>query len=112
MRKILFIFLIPGCMSLHAQKSKSEVLKSLESKSNQYSEVAKKIWAYAEVGYQEDQSSALLQKTLVDAGFHVQSNVAGMPTAFTATFGSGKPVIGILGEFDALPGISQEAVPE
>ena len=69
------------------------------------------IWGWSEPGYQEQNSSALLAKTLEDAGFTVQRGVAGMPTAFTATAGSGRPVIGILGEFDALPGLSQEALP-
>jgi aminobenzoyl-glutamate utilization protein B len=99
-------------ISLIAQKTKPEILKSLDGKSEQYSAIAKKIWGFAEVGYQEKQSSALLQQTLTEAGFTVQNNVAGMPTAFIASYGSGKPVIGILGEFDALPGVSQEAVPE
>jgi aminobenzoyl-glutamate utilization protein B len=112
MKTILCSLLSIASLSLLAQKTKPEILKNLDSKVDQYSSIAKKIWTYAEVGYQEVQSSALLQQTLKDAGFTVQSHVAGMPTAFTATFGSGKPVIGILGEFDALPGVSQEAVAE
>ena len=73
--------------------------------------MAQKIWTWAETGYQEKQSSALLAGALEAAGFRVQRGVAQIPTAFTATIGSGKPVIGILGEFDALPGLAQEAVP-
>ncbi len=65
----------------------------------------------AEPGYQETKSSALLADMLASAGFDVERGVAGIPTAFTASYGSGKPVIGILGEFDSLPGLSQEAVP-
>ena len=80
------------------------ILKSIDLKQEQYSAVAKQIWDYAELGFQEDKSSALLQKTLADAGFTVDKGVAGMPTAFTASYGSGKPVIAIVGEFDALPG--------
>ncbi len=95
-----------------AQKTKQDIIKSIDSKYDQYSAAAKKIWDFAEVGFQETQSSALLQQTLKDAGFSIQSNIGGMPTAFTATYGSGKPVIGILGEYDALPGVAQEAVPE
>jgi aminobenzoyl-glutamate utilization protein B len=75
-------------------------------------EAALKIWHWAEPGYQEKQSSALLAQMLADAGLEVQRGVAEIPTAFTATYGSGKPVIGILGEFDALPGLSQAAVPQ
>jgi aminobenzoyl-glutamate utilization protein B len=74
--------------------------------------VAQQIWELAEVGYQETRSSALLQEELRAAGFRVEAGVAGMPTAFVATYGEGRPVIGILAEFDALPGISQDAVPE
>jgi aminobenzoyl-glutamate utilization protein B len=75
-------------------------------------EIARSIWDLAEVGYQEVKSSALLQQELSKAGFKVEAGVAGIPTAFVATAGSGKPVIGILAEFDALPGITQDAVPE
>ena len=73
--------------------------------------VADQLWEWAELGYLETQSSALLQNTLADAGFEIDSGIGGIPTAFTATFGRGEPVIGIMGEFDALPGISQAAVP-
>jgi aminobenzoyl-glutamate utilization protein B len=73
--------------------------------------MAQKIWGWAEPGYQEKRSAALLAETLETAGFKVERGVAKIPTAFTATIGSGKPVIGILGEYDALPGLSQQAVP-
>ena len=73
--------------------------------------VARQIWEWAEVGYQEEKSSALLAAELQKAGFKVTKGVAGIPTAFVAEWGSGGPVIGMLGEFDALPGISQDAVP-
>ena len=72
--------------------------------------VADQLWEWAELGYLETQSSGLLQTTLANAGFEIDSGVGGIPTAFTATFGNGEPVIGIMGEFDALPGISQAAV--
>ena len=74
-------------------------------------EMARKIWEWAEVGYQEKRSSALLADALEAGGFRVERGVAGMPTAFIATIGSGKPVIGIMGEYDALPGLSQQAEP-
>lgn len=111
MRYLTFAFLLVTSLVI-AQKTKPEILKSLDSKAEQYSIIAKKIWDFAEVGYKETQSSALLQQTLQDAGFTIQTNVAGMPTAFIATYGTGKPVVGILGEYDALPGVSQEAIPE
>ena len=107
---LLIIFF--GYLNASAQKTKSDVIKAIDSKYEQYSSIAHKIWEYAEVGFQETQSSALLQETLRKEGFIIEAGIAGMPTAFTATYGSGKPVIGILGEYDALPGISQEAVPE
>ena len=87
---------------------KDGVLQSIEARRSAYADVAKQIWAFAEVGYQEQRSSALLQQQLRAAGFTVRAGVAEIPTAFVATFGSGKPVIGILGEYDALPGLSQE----
>jgi aminobenzoyl-glutamate utilization protein B len=75
-------------------------------------QVARQIWDWAEVGYQETKSSALLQEELTKAGFKVEAGVAGIPTAFVATAGRGEPVIAILAEFDALPGINQDAVPD
>lgn len=95
--------------TIWAQKDKDNVIKSIDSKAEQYGQIAQQIWDYAEVGYQEENSSALLQSELKKAGFNIESGVAGMPTAFVATYGSGKPVIGILGEYDALPGMSQKA---
>ena len=88
------------------------VLASIDQKAATYRDVAMKIWSWAEVGYQEAKSSALLQEQLKAAGFTVATGVAEIPTAFTATWGAGKPVIGIIGEFDALPGLSQAASPE
>lgn len=112
MRKLLALLICCASLSAKAQTSKQEIIKSIEEKSAIYAATAQKIWEFAEVGFQETQSSALLQQTLEKEGFTIERGVADMPTAFTATFGSGKPVIGILGEFDALPGVSQEAVPE
>ncbi|MEQ8791212.1 MAG: amidohydrolase [Pirellulaceae bacterium] len=77
----------------------------------QLKEVNQAIWNYAEVGLQESKSSKLLMDKLTDAGFEVKSGLAGMPTAFVATYGSGSPVIGILAEYDALPGMSQKVAP-
>jgi len=107
--------------AVHAQKKattdpstkfKSEAIQQIQSHYDDYKKIALQIWDYAEVGYKEQKSSALLQQTLKDNGFSVEAGVAGIPTAFVATYGNGKPVIGILAEFDALPGLSQEAVPE
>ncbi|MGB3774650.1 MAG: amidohydrolase, partial [Leeuwenhoekiella sp.] len=95
---------------MFAQKSKSQILEQIDSKSAEYGEIAHTIWAWAEMGYKEEKSSDLLEKTLKDEGFVIESGVADMPTAFIATYGSGSPVIAVLGEYDALPGLSQKAV--
>jgi aminobenzoyl-glutamate utilization protein B len=91
---------------------KTESMKMLDGGYNQYKQVALQIWENAELGYKEVKSSALLQETLKNEGFVVEAGVAEIPTAFVATYGSGSPVIGILAEFDALPGLAQQAVPE
>lgn len=88
---------------------KNEAAKNIQSGYDQYKKIALNIWDYAEVGFKETKSSLLLQNTLKDNGFNVEAGVSGMPTAFVATFGSGKPIIGILAEFDALPGLSQDS---
>ncbi|MEM2888541.1 MAG: M20 family metallopeptidase [Candidatus Bathyarchaeia archaeon] len=73
--------------------------------------ISDEIWELAELGLNEFKSSALLADELENNGFKVERGVAGMPTAFIASYGSSKPVIGLLGEFDALPGLSQKRVP-
>ncbi len=90
---------------------KNEAIKNLDAKYADYKGIAMQIWNFAELGYKEVESSKLHQKTLKDNGFSVESGVAGIPTAFVATFGEGKPVIGVLAEFDALPGLAQAAEP-
>ena len=92
--------------STHALKN--ETATTIQSGYDAYKKIALNIWDYAELGYKEKKSSALLQQTLKDNGFTVEAGVAGMPTAFVATYGSGSPVIGILAEYDALPGLSQD----
>ena len=75
-----------------------------------FGNISDSIWNYSELGMQEFRSSAILIKTLEAEGFKVEKGVAGMPTCFIASWCNGKPVIGILGEFDALPGLSQKAL--
>src|SRR5450631_2178554 len=89
-----------------------QILELVDQHAAHFSETSKTIWQYAELGYQEDKSSTLLQRELQAAGFRVQASVADEPTAFVATYGQVEPVIGILGEFDALPGLSQTATPD
>lgn len=93
------------------QSSYKSILEDIDENKVTYTEIAQQIWSYAEMGYQEEHSSALLQKTLAEQGFEVEKGVAEIPTAFVASYGSGRPVIAILGEYDALPGLSQKAVP-
>ena len=109
MRKIYTLIL--GAASLVAT-AQEDVMNQLDARSGEYADIALQIWDWAEMGYQEEQSAALLQETLEDAGFSIRKGVAGIPTAFVAEYGSGSPVIGILGEYDALPGLSQKAVPK
>ena len=106
-----YILLIFTCctLSLVAQKKEQDIITQLEAKTDFYDAIAKTIWANPELGYLEENSSALLQKTLLDEDFKIQTGVAEIPTAFVAEYGSGTPVIAILAEFDALPGISQKA---
>lgn len=91
---------------------KKESMQAMDGRVTGYREVAMRIWEYAELGYQEVRSSELLAAELAKEGFRMETGVAGIPTAFVATYGSGSPVIAILAEYDALPGLSQQAVPE
>ncbi len=87
------------------------LLKDVDAGYDRVEHIASSLWDWAEVGYQEEKSSKLLQSELAAVGFDVEAGVAGIPTAFMATYGSGGPVIGILAEFDALPGINQSKSP-
>ncbi|MCK5676998.1 MAG: amidohydrolase, partial [Flavobacteriaceae bacterium] len=111
-KNILGIAILLSSIAIFSQNNKKDILNELNSKKNSYGIIAQKIWNYAEMGYQEEKSVALLQKTLFDEGFTITKGIAGMPTAFIAEYGKGEPVIAILGEYDALPGLSQQAVPE
>lgn len=109
MKSAAVILLVVIASLAHAQKS--TLNDSIAKRAAASWDAAKRIWTWAEPGYQEKRSAALLADTLATAGFKVERGVARIPTAFTATVGSGKPVIGILAEYDALPGVSQDAVP-
>ena len=108
MRPVLLLLI--AATSLLAD-DKSALLQSMDTRAAHYGDISRKIWEFAELGFKENQSAALLASELRAAGFSVVDNVAGMPTAFTATWGQGKPVIGIMGEYDALPGLSQDDTP-
>ncbi|MEQ9402894.1 MAG: M20 family metallopeptidase [Cyclobacteriaceae bacterium] len=108
---LFFLLMIAVSFQVFAQKDKEKIIQNLDAQQVKYSKIAAEIWNLAEVGYQEVKSSALLKEALVAEGFKVEEGVAGIPTAFVAEYGSGLPVIAILAEFDALPGISQKAIP-
>ncbi|MDC1056075.1 amidohydrolase [Flavobacteriaceae bacterium] len=111
MRNVFTLLFLLNLFLSFGQAKYNRILNSIDENKNNYSEIAQQIWSYAEMGYQEAESSALLQKTLKNEGFKIEKGVAEIPTAFVATFGSSGPVIAILGEFDALPGLSQKALP-
>lgn len=94
--------------SLAAAAERPELLKKMDSRAEHYGNISRQIWEFAEVGYKETKSSALLKDELRKAGFLIADQAAGIPTAFVASWGEGKPEIGILGEYDALPGLSQQ----
>jgi aminobenzoyl-glutamate utilization protein B len=103
---VLFLFLTAGTFS-----ASDDVLTHVANHADRFGVISRQIWESPELGFHENKSSALLQQELRSNGFDVKAGVAGMPTAFTAQWGNGKPVIGILGEFDALPGLSQKDIP-
>jgi aminobenzoyl-glutamate utilization protein B len=107
---VLFVFLT--FTSLVFGQKTEKIISDLNAKKDFYGTIAQQIWSYAEMGFQEEKSAALLQQTLSNEGFKVTKGVAGIPTAFIAEYGEGQPVIAILGEYDALPGLSQEAMAE
>ena len=111
-------FLIPITYALSAQNktlkipdNKKAVLLSVETHQQELINLSDSVWKFAETALKETQSSKILADYAETNGFKVQRGVAAMPSAFIAEYGSGKPVIAILGEFDALPGLSQKAQP-
>ncbi len=112
---LCFLFFSPGLFGQEAPSrlapEKASLLTGLDKEADAFGKIARQIWNWAELGYQENQSSGLLKDTLRAAGFRIEDGVADIPTAFVASYGSGKPVIAFLAEYDALPGISQKALP-
>jgi aminobenzoyl-glutamate utilization protein B len=92
--------------------SKQSVMASVDRQQSMLIRISDSIWAFAETALKEGKSSKILADYAEAQGFRVERGVAEMPTAFIATYGSGQPIIGILGEFDALPGLSQQATPD
>lgn len=91
------------------EKEKIFVSTCIEQKASRLISISKQIWEFAELGYQEFQSAEVLIKALEEEEFKVTKNLTDIPTAFKGVWGKGSPVIGVLGEFDALPGLSQKA---
>ncbi len=89
----------------------STAIKYIDAKKDIITRVSDEIWTLAEVGLHEEKSAECLAEALSNEGFKVDLGVAGMPSALVATWGSGSPVIGFLGEYDALPGVSQKKTP-
>jgi len=85
------------------EPEKKRAIEWIDDQSDRLINISQEIWDFAELGLEEFKSSALLVKVLRDVGFNVEEGVSGMPTAFVATWGEGKPNIGILAEYDALP---------
>ena len=108
---LLSTCLLAACITGPAwpESRDAKLIKQVDERAEQTANLSDQIWDWAEVGYQEEKSSALLQQTLKVEGFDVKAGVAGIPTAFVAEYGTGGPVIAILAEFDALPGINQAA---
>ena len=117
MERFILLFLVsviglyPGYIFGQLSKERKKILQKMDEQVDRFGEISTQLWNYAELGYKETKSMELLKSTLSEEGFLIKS-VEGIPTAFIASFGQGKPVIAILGEYDALPGMSQQAVPE
>jgi len=110
-RTFFLLALVLLAPALSFGDTRDSMISTIDDRYAQDREIALDIWGYAELGYLETKSTALLQETLAAEGFRVTAGVAGIPTSFIAEAGSGKPVIAVLAEFDALPGITQTASP-
>lgn len=114
MKNMLFAFVFLFSLTVFSQKmspEKKAIIASVEKHEAELIAISDSIWSLAETAFNEEVSSDILADYAEKNGLEVTRGVAGMPTAFVATYGSGNPVISILGEFDALPGISQKTQP-
>lgn len=103
---MLLVFLMNSAFS-NLSEEKRQTIEALDARRHEYVEISRQVWKWAELSFVEFRSAKLLQDTLRREGFTVEAGLAGIPTAFIASFGQGKPVIGLLAEYDALPGLSQ-----
>ncbi len=114
MRFLTLALALVSCYSALAQKQKANpnkqaVIQSVDKHQAELIKLSDQVWAFAETALNEHKSAKVLADYAEMQGFRVTRGVAGMPTAFIAEYGAGKPIIGIMGEYDALPGISQKA---
>ena len=100
-----------AAMAQNAPAPAARTMARIDALSAHWGDISRQLWENPEVGFNEVKSSALVREELRAAGFRITENAGGMPTAFIAEWGQGKPVIAILGEYDALPGLSQDAEP-
>jgi aminobenzoyl-glutamate utilization protein B len=118
MKKVISIFIVPFILgtSITGQsvkeysREKEAAIQLIELMQEELIKVSDTIWSYAEIGLEEYKSSKLLADFAEKNGFKVERGISGMPTAFIASYGEGRPIIGITGEYDALPGLSQKAI--
>ena len=111
MRRFLLSLAIAATAPFTAHAQQDALMSRIDGRYDETAEIARKLWEWAEVGYQEEQSVALLTSKLEARDFKITKGIADIPTAFVAEYGKGGPVIAILAEYDALPGINQDAAP-
>ncbi|WP_100260209.1 amidohydrolase [Qipengyuania seohaensis] len=111
MKKLALIPLVAACLSMPLAAQTADPVAEVEAQGDRTARVSQQIWDWAELGFLENRSSGLLQDELQSEGFKVEAGIADIPTAFLAEWGEGGPIIAILAEYDALPGISQTAAP-
>ena len=109
---LLLLVMISVGRAQSTAELKKEAVEKTETLRPLINEMSQGLWDFSETALRETQSAQLLIDKLRAAGFRIEEAVAGMPTAFVATYGEGSPVIGILAEFDALPGVGNQPVPE
>ena len=107
----MFVQLLLLSAAQAGEPVKRDAIDAVEVMRPQINKMSSDLWTFAELALEEEKSSALLVQQLQSAGFRVERGVAEMPTAFVATFGRGSPVVGILAEYDALPGLGYAPVP-
>ena len=113
-RTLLLLTLLIACtaVSRTPRRTCSDAgLRYIDRHFHLYDSLQKQIHGFAETGYKEHRSADLLCRHLEQHGFRIERGVAGIPTAFIASFGAGRPVIGVMAEYDALPGMAQDTVP-